>query len=332
MAPADHDVPRAGVLVTPLGTPAAPDRQALRAYLCQLLSDPRVVDLNPVLWKLLLRLIILPLRSARAAARYRAIWTSAGSPLLVHSRAQVNGLRERLGDGFMVVLGMRYGEPSLAYAMAQLNGAGIGRILVFPMFPQFSCSTTGSVYAAAFRAADGKRWTPALRYVPPHHDDPGYLQALCQTIRDHISASGTEPDRHLFSFHSLPQRYVDEGDPYLEHCRTTAHRLAQALGLHDHQWALSFHSRFGREQWLQPATDDLLRRWGKDRQGRVLVTCPGFTADCLETLDDIGVAARQVYIQAGGEALERVPCLNAHPAWLDAMAAMVRRETAGWME
>jgi protoporphyrin/coproporphyrin ferrochelatase len=337
--PNDH-VPGVGVLVVQLGTPAAPTKEALRPFLAQFLSDPRVIDLNPLKWQLILRFIILRKRPARSAALYRNVWTDAGSPLMVHARAQVAGLQLRLGDGCRVVLGMRYGEPSVGDAMRSLVDAGIQRIVVFPMFPQFSCSTTGSIYDAVTQAANGRRcplffdrrrYMPALRYVPPYYDDPGYIAALRATIEDDIEAWGQRPERYLFTFHGLPQRYVDEGDPYRGHCETSARLLARALELSESQWVLGFQSRFGKEKWLTPYTDELLRDMGQQGVGSLAAACPGFTADCLETTDEIGREGGRLFADAGGQVLRLTPCLNAHPVWLDAMADIVRRESAGWV-
>lgn len=341
MAHTDEDCGRVGVLVAQLGTPSAPTSKALRTFLAEFLSDPRVVDVNPVLWQLILRLFILPRRSARSAALYRNVWTEAGSPLLVHLRAQVEGLRQRLGHRYEIVLGMRYGEPDLAGAMQALTAAGIDRILVFPMFPQFSSSMTGSIYDAAARAANGrscplffehKRRMPALRYVPPYYGDPAYIGALSTVISEHVAAAERTPDRYLFSFHGIPQRYADEGDPYRHQCEVTARQLAAALELRKEQWVLGFQSRFGRGKWVQPYTGHVLERLGREGVGDVEAVCPGFTADCLETLDEIGRQGRNTFVEAGGQSLQLAPCLNAHSAWLDAMEHMVRRETAGWTE
>jgi ferrochelatase len=255
-----------------------------------------------------------------------------GSPLLVHSRAQVAGVQERLGAGYKVVLGMRYGSPSIESAIHELAQAGVDRILVFPMFPQFSSATTGSIYDAVNHTAMGRRARnmPTLRFVAPYYDHPAYIDALKTTIEESVEHSGAQPDKYLFSFHGIPQRYVDEGDPYRQHSEITAQHLADALHLRPQQWTISFQSQFGREPWLQPYTDAILVELGQHGVRRLVAACPGFTADCLETLDEVGREGAHQFAEGGGEYLQLVPCLNSHPAWLDAMATMVREETLGW--
>lgn len=328
-----------GVLVAALGTPDAPTPAALRPYLKEFLSDRRVVDANPLLWQLILRLVVLPRRPARSAALYQRIWTPEGSPLLVYSRRQAAELQARLGDSFRVVLGMRYGQPSIAAAVAQLEAEGIDRILVLPMFPQFSSSTTASIYDAVVRAANGrrcplfferKRALPTLRFAPPYYDHPGYLAALRSGVERVMRAMPRPPERFLFSFHGVPQRFVDGGDPYRAQAETTARLLADALGLKPDQWLLTFQSRFGREPWLTPYTDEALIELARSGVKSVLVACPGFTADCLETLDELGREAARTFYAAGGESFQLVPCLNDQPDWLDAMADLVYQETSGW--
>ena len=328
-----------GVLVAQLGTPQAPTARALRPYLRQFLSDPRVIDLHPLRWYPILYLFVLTRRPARSAALYANIWTDEGSPLMVHSQAQTQGLQERLGAEYRVVLGMRYGEPSIARAVQSLESEGIERILVFPMFPQFSCATTGSIYDAVNRAAlgrrcpwffDRKRQMPALRFVPPYADHPAYINALKQSVAEAVTRLNWTPDRYLITFHGIPQRYVDEGDPYRRQCEETAHQLATALGLADDEWVSGFQSRFGKEPWLEPYTEEVLERLGSQGVRRLVAICPGFTADCLETLDEIGREGAEQFAHGGGQQFHLVPCLNDHPAWLDAMATIARQELAGW--
>ena len=328
-----------GVLVAQLGTPQAPTARALRPYLRQFLSDPRVIDLHPLRWYPILYLFVLTRRPARSAALYANIWTDEGSPLMVHSQAQTRGLQERLGADYRVVLGMRYGEPSIERAVQSLEQEGIERILVFPMFPQFSCATTGSIYDAANRAALGrrcpwffarKRQMPALRFVPPYADHPAYINALKQSVAEAVARLSWTPDRYLITFHGIPQRYVDEGDPYRRQCEETAHQLATALSLADDEWVSGFQSRFGKEPWLEPYTEEVLARLGGQGVRRLVAICPGFTADCLETLDEIGREGAEQFAHGGGQQFHLAPCLNDHPAWLDAMAAIARQELAGW--
>ena len=330
-----------GVLLAQLGTPSAPTAAALRPYLKQFLSDRRVIDLNPLKWLPVLYLFVLTRRPSRSARLYGRIWRPDGSPLMVHSRAQENGLQRRLGNSYRVILGMRYGQPSIAEAMRTLATENIERILVFPMFPQFSASTTGSIYDAVVRAAlgrrcplffDRRRLMPTLRFVPPYYDHPAYIEALKVSIQENIARLERSPDCFLITFHGIPQRYVDEGDPYRRHCETTARLLAEALGLKPEEWITGFQSRFGREQWLQPYTEDLLLTLGGKGMRALVATCPGFTADCLETLDEIGNEGADQFHRGGGRQFHLTPCLNSHPAWLDAMATIAGRETAGWID
>jgi ferrochelatase len=332
-----------GVLVAQLGTPDAPTAKALRPYLAQFLSDMRVIDYNPLYWQPILRLIILRTRPQRSARLYARIWMDEGSPLLHYSNAQVEGLQARLGDNYRVILGMRYGNPSITDAIRTLECEGINRILVFSMFPQYSSTTTASIYDAVYTAAAGrrcplfherKRFIPTLRFIEPYYDHPGYIQALKLRVEETVKAWGTTPDKYVLTFHGIPDRYVRTGDPYRAQSEYTAQRLADALHLSPDQWTISFQSRFGPEEWLQPYTEKTLE--GLHQQGveRVLVFSPGFTADCLETLDELGNEGRDQFVEGGGKAenFRLAPCLNDHPFWLDTMADIVRREAQGWSE
>tara|TARA_B100000809_G_scaffold204748_1_gene206208 strand:- start:708 stop:1781 length:1074 start_codon:yes stop_codon:yes gene_type:complete len=337
-SPARPD-PRVGVLIAQLGTPEAPTAKALRPYLRQFLSDRRVIDLHPLKWWPILYLFILTRRPARSARLYQRIWTKDGSPLLVHSRAQQEGVQTRLGDGYRVLVGMRYGHPSIDVAMAQFAAEGIERIVVLPMFPQFSCATTGSIYDAVTRAAFGRRGTfffdrrrrmPTIRFIPPYFEHADYIDSLKVIVEEQVQAMGSVPDRYLITFHGIPRRYVEEGDPYRQHCLRTGQLLADALGLQSEQWVQGFQSRFGKEEWLQPYTEDVLAGLPDEGVKKLLATCPGFTADCLETVDEIGHEGGEIFRAAGGELLHLAPCLNAHPRWLDAMTSIVRSEASGW--
>lgn len=328
-----------GVLIAQLGTPEAPTAKALRPYLREFLSDPRVIDLNPLKWLPILYLFILPRRPARSARLYKRIWTDQGSPLLVHSRAQMEGVQARLGPGFRVRLGMRYGNPGIGAAMQAFADEGIERIVVLPMFPQFSCSTTGSIYDAVTRAAFGRRCPlffdrrrrmPSLRFVPPYYDHPDYIDSLRLIVEEQVKTLDDDPDRYLITFHGIPLRYVEEGDPYRDQCLRTGQLLADALQLKPEQWVQGFQSRFGKEEWLQPYTEDVLAELPAQGVSTLLATCPGFTTDCLETVDEVGTEGGEIFTKAGGERLHLAPCLNAHPRWLDAMAGIVRTEAAGW--
>ncbi|MDA0334562.1 MAG: ferrochelatase [bacterium] len=331
--------PPVGVLIAQLGTPQAPTAKALRPYLREFLSDRRVIDLHPLKWLPILYLFILTRRPARSARLYQRIWTDEGSPLLLYSRAQESGVQARLGDGFRVIVGMRYGKPGIDAAMAQFAAEGIERIVVLPMFPQFSCSTTGSIYDGVTRAAfgrrcplffDRRRQMPTLRFVPPYYDHPEYIESLKVIVEEQVQTLKRAPDRYLITFHGIPLRYVEEGDPYRDQCLRTGQLLADALALQPEQWVQGFQSRFGKEEWLQPYTEDVLAELPGQGVRSLVATCPGFTADCLETLDEIGTEGGEIFRHAGGEQLHLAPCLNAHPRWLDAMASIIRSEAAGW--
>lgn len=332
---------RIGVLLGQLGTPDAPTPAALRRYLKQFLSDMRVIDYNPFFWQLLLRGIILNTRPRRSAKLYQRIWLPEGSPLLVYSQAQVAGLQARLGDGFKVVLGMRYGNPSIQAAFDAFEAEGIDRIIVLPMFPQFSSTTTSSIYDAVYQAAAGrrcplfhqrKRYTPSLHFVPPYYTHPAYIDAMCQHLSEQLQQLKPAPDRVIISFHGIPNRYIQTGDPYREHCEQTAAALAQAMGWRDDQWQMSFQSRFGPEKWLEPYTDETLERLAHDGVERPAVFSPGFVTDCLETLDELGNEGREQFAEGGGkpENFHFIPCLNQHTAWLDALAQLVSDNMSAW--
>lgn len=310
-----------GVLLVNLGSPAAPTAAAVRRYLKQFLSDRRVVDLPPLLWQPILRGIILTTRPRRSARLYRSVWTAQGAPLVVNTRRQAAGLAMRLaGQGVPVAFAMSYGTPSLAEGLAQL--AGCRQVLVLPMFPQHSASTHGAVFDALATALRPAMRLPALRFVADFHDHPGYIDALAASVRAHWAAHG-RGERLLMSFHGLPQRNIDRGDPYAEQCTRTAHLLAGALDLKDGQWQLAYQSRFGKARWLEPATDATLRAWGRQGLTRVDVICPGFVADCLETLEEIAVGGRHIFQAAGGGQFQYIASLNDSPAWLDALADLV---------
>lgn len=330
-----------GVLLAQLGTPDAPTAKALRPYLRQFLSDRRVIDYPPIVWQPILHGILLRLRPRRSARAYRRIWQAKGSPLMIHSRAQVSALQERLGGSFRVVLGMTYGNPSIESAIQALEREGIDRIVVLPMFPQFSSTTTSCIYDAVFRTAAGrngtlfhdhKRFTPALRFVAPYYDHPAFIEAMRMHLRREIDKLDQPPDMYLISFHGLPNRYIQTGDPYRSHCETTATLLAAAMGWRDDEWTLAFQSRFGPEEWLQPYTEDVLAELPKRDFERPFVFSPGFVTDCLETLDELGIEGLEQFEQGGGqpENYHLAPCLNATPGFMVALAEIVLADSAGW--
>lgn len=322
-----------GVLVTNLGTPDAPTSRALRRYLREFLGDPRVVEAPRLVWWVVLNLIVLPFRPRRSAALYRSIWTTEGSPLLVTSRSQTRELAERLerslGHPLPVALGMRYGNPSIRSALRELAEAGCDRILVLPLYPQYSGSTTGSTFDAIGMELEGWRSVPGLRTVRSYATDDGYIAALAASVRSHWECHG-RGERLLMSFHGIPQRYEKEGDPYASECRATAKALAAELDLEPQRWIMTFQSRFGREPWLQPYTDETLMEWGRAGIGPVDTICPGFSADCLETLEEMAITNRKLYEGVGGEGYRYIPALNDRPDHLDALAAIAVRHLKEW--
>lgn len=323
-----------GVLLTNLGTPSAPTPAALRRYLAEFLWDRRVVEVPRALWWLVLHGVILRTRPARSARKYQAIWTAQGSPLLAISRRQATALQavlaQRSSRPIHVALGMRYGTPSIATALAELRDAGAQRLLVLPLYPQYSAATTASTFDAVSTALRSWRWLPELRFINHYHDHPAYLDALATQLA--AQGIGQAGERLLLSFHGLPQRTLLAGDPYYCQCQKTARLLAQRLGLHEQQWAVAFQSRFGGAEWLQPYTSTLLADWARNGVKRVAIACPGFAADCLETLEEIAVENRQIFLTAGGAEYRYLPALNDAPSHISALSALVQQHTAGWTE
>ncbi|NIV75670.1 MAG: ferrochelatase [Gammaproteobacteria bacterium] len=324
-----------GVLVTNLGTPDAPTTAALRRYLAEFLSDPRVVEAPRLLWWLVLHGVILRIRPRRSAEAYRRVWDQEGSPLKRIAERQTAALHARLqrsyGDPVHVVLGMRYGEPSLARALETLREANVERLLVLPLYPQYSATSTASTFDALTDVLRRWRRLPELRFVTHYHDHPGYVAALAASIREAWEAEGI-PERLLFSFHGIPQRYFRAGDPYFCHCQKTARLVAERLDLPPARWTVAFQSRFGREPWLEPYTDHLLREWGEQGVRRVAVVCPGFSADCLETLEEIAMLNRDVFLAAGGESFHYIPALNERADHMEALAELILERTQDWRE
>ncbi len=317
-------MPRAGVLLVNLGSPEAPTAPALRRYLGEFLSDPRVVDLPRWLWLPLLYGVVLPRRAPRSAALYARIWTPEGSPLVTSGRRLAERLGEVLGDRFVVAAAMRYGAPSLEDGLARLQASGCATALVVPLFPQYSEATFGSIVARVGQVA--ARPSLQVRCVAPYPTDAGYLDALAARCRDTLAAGPV--DHHVFSFHGVPQRVIARGDPYREQCAATADALAARLGLPADRWTLAWQSRFGPGAWLEPATDRVVPELAA-RAPRVLVCTPGFAADCLETIDEIGRDLDERFRAAGGQELRRVPCLDEHPRWVEALATIVRAQAEG---
>jgi ferrochelatase len=321
-----------GVLLINLGTPDAPTPGAIRRYLAEFLSDPRVIELPSWLWQLVLRGIILPLRPRKLAPRYAEIWLDSGSPLLVYSQDLAEAVGRALDAwhaDVRVVLGMRYGSPSVEDALARLREQGCERILVVPMYPQYAASTTATAVDAVTAAVARWRDQPALRFVKRYYDEPGYVAALAQRVRQHWQENG-KPDRLLLSFHGLPRVVVEQGDPYFRDCMETAGLIRQALGEDGNLVHVGFQSRFGAQKWLEPYTLPTLREWARQGVARVDVMCPGFLADCLETLEEIQMQCRDAFLQAGGREFRYIACLNGDEAWAGALAGLISRQLSGW--
>lgn len=331
--PHDHGrAERTGVLLCNLGTPDAPTPPALRRYLAEFLADRRVVEIPPVLWKPILHGIVLRTRPAKSAAKYASIWTAEGSPLKVWTEKQAKLLRGYLGErGASVELAyaMRYGQPSIAAQLDALKAAGVTRVLVLPLYPQYSGTTTASVVDAVSAWAARVRFVPELRFVLHYHDHPLYIEALARRVQGHWQAHG-RPDQLVMSFHGVPRRTLTLGDPYHCECHKTARLLAERLGLTASQYRVTFQSRFGKAEWLQPYTEPTLQEMGKAGVGRVDVMCPGFVGDCIETLEEIAMEGRQAFLTAGGKEFQYIPCLNDQHEWIAALAAIAQQHLAGW--
>jgi ferrochelatase len=330
----EHGLPvTTGVLVVNLGTPEAPTTAAVRRFLKQFLSDPRVVEYPRLLWWLILNLIILTIRPSRSREAYAKIWTDEGSPLMIYSQAIASALGERLkdeaGDPIVVELAMTYGEPSVDQAIDRLLAAGARRILTVPLYPQYSGTTTAAVFDAVMRKMGKLRWIPEARYVNDYHDAPGYIDALATNIREYWSTNG-RGEQLLMSFHGVPTSTLLKGDPYHCQCRKTARLLAEALELGDDEWTMSFQSRVGREEWLRPYTDETVRSLGAAKTARLDVVCPGFSTDCLETLEEIAMQNAEFFEEAGGGDLHYIPALNAREDHVDLLAGIVRHHILGW--
>ncbi|MBZ0104501.1 MAG: ferrochelatase [Sulfuricella denitrificans] len=334
--PHTHGIPsRTGILLINLGTPEAPTRQALRPYLKQFLSDPRVVEIPRWLWWLILNGVILNTRPGKSAQKYAQIWTPEGSPLLAHTRKQAKMLQGYLGERTQVPLvveyAMRYGNPSVPSAIASLRKQGCERILALPLYPQYAASSTASALDAVFQTLLQSRNMPELRTVRHYHDHPGYIQALANSVREHWQQHG-RPDQLIMSFHGVPRYTLDKGDPYHCECHKTGRLLAEALGLKPDNFQITFQSRFGRAEWVQPYTAPTLKMLGKKGVKRVDVICPGFAADCLETLEEIAMECKADFLRAGGQEFHYIPCLNERDDWLRALCDITLNHLQGWLQ
>ncbi|MBB1489248.1 ferrochelatase [Oceanospirillum sp. D5] len=316
-----------GILLVNLGTPDAPTPAAVKRYLAEFLHDYRVVDLSRWLWCPILHGIILNTRPKRVAAAYASIWTEQGSPLLAISQQQQKALQAKLKyDGYdiPVELAMTYGNPSMSAGLDALVAKGVEEIIVLPLYPQYSATTTGAVFDQLARVIAKRREFPAITFIRDYYQSESYIEALANSVREHWQEKG-KGNRLLVSFHGIPQRYADNGDPYPEHCKATARALADKLELEDRQWICSFQSRFGKEEWIKPYTDVTLEQWAEEIE-RVDVICPAFSVDCLETLEEIQVENRDLFVEKGGQELSYIPALNDRPDHIEMMAELVRQK------
>jgi protoporphyrin/coproporphyrin ferrochelatase len=318
------------ILLINLGTPDSPTPQALRRYLKQFLSDPRVIEIPRALWLPILHGFVLNTRPVRSARKYASVWYPEGSPLRVHSERQARLLGERFGPEVRVELAMRYGAPSIPDALARLKSEGCERVLVFPLYPQYAASTTASALDQVAEFLRRTRNVPEIRLVKHFHDHPAYIEALAGLIRECWRQSGP-PDRLVISFHGLPRYTLARGDPYCRECHQTARLLAGRLGLPDGRWEASFQSRFGRTEWIKPYTTSVLSEYGLQGVRRVDVVCPGFVADCLETLEEVGIEGRKTFLDAGGVEFNLIPCLNERPEWIRALEDIARQHLGEWL-
>ena len=332
----EHGRPESlGVLIVNLGTPSSPSAADVRRYLREFLWDPRVVEVPRPLWWLILHGFILRFRPSRSARAYRKVWTADGSPLLLHSRAVADSVQDSLGERVAgpvnVELAMTYGAPTIRSALAKLIERGSQRIVCLPLYPQYSGTTTGSVFDLVTRELQRQRWVPEFRFINHYHDAEGYIAASVQNIRDYWASHG-RGDHLLFSFHGLPRKNLLRGDPYHCHCLKTARLIAESLGLNDDFWTVAFQSRVGREEWLRPYTDETIVALGEGGLQRLDVVCPGFAADCLETLEEIAMQNAGFFTEAGGGELHYIPCLNARDDHVAFLTRLIEKHISGWQE
>lgn len=319
--------PKVGVLLINLGTPDAPEARAVRRYLAEFLSDPRVIEIHPIAWKPILHGFVLRTRPKKSAEAYNQVWTNEGSPLRAIAHRQAEALRTRLPDA-SVHYAMRYGNPGIAAALDNMASEGCTRILAAPLYPQYCAATTATANDAVFGALARMRWQPALRTLPPYYDDPLYIDALTKNLTRQLGALDFEPERLLLSFHGMPVRTLELGDPYHCHCKKTARLLGDALG---REVDVAFQSRFGRAKWLEPATDSTLASLAQQGLKSVAIAAPGFSADCIETLEELGIRGRRTFLEAGGGKFALLNCLNDSPESIAMLERLIERELAGWL-
>jgi protoporphyrin/coproporphyrin ferrochelatase len=334
--PKDHPavtIGKVGVLLINLGTPDAPTPSAVRRYLAEFLSDKRVVELPALLWQPILRGIILTVRPRKTAKLYAHVWDkqSNQSPLKMHSEAQAAALQGAWGDDVVVAYAMRYGNPAIGVVLDQLRDQGCDRLFIAPLYPQYSMATTGTVLAAVFDHLNKRRWMPAVRTLPPYHDDPIYIGALADSVRTHLAGLEFRPDALLASFHGMPQVTLTKGDPYHCQCHKSGRLLREALAVADVDVRVSFQSRFGKQTWLQPYSIDSVRQFPEQGIKSLVVVAPGFSVDCLETLEEIQSELREAFVAAGGAQFSYIPCLNASAGGVNMLQRIIGRELAGWI-
>jgi protoporphyrin/coproporphyrin ferrochelatase len=332
--PGDHPAVKSGgvgVLIVNLGTPDAPEKGPVKRYLAEFLSDRRVVEIPAIAWQPILRGIILNTRPKKSAHAYSQVWSEEGSPLAVITRKQAEAMQARLGDDVTVDWAMRYGTPSIAERIQALMDAGCERILLAPLYPQYSAATTATVVDKAADKLRTMRWQPSLRTLPPYHDDPAYIDALADDLSRQLDALAFAPEVLLLSFHGMPQRTLELGDPYHCHCQKTSRLLQERLARAGLRFRTTFQSRFGPAKWLGPATDDTLEEEAQAGTKRLAIAAPGFSADCLETLEELAIQGREQFTEAGGEQFAALSCLNTSPAGLTMLEQLLRRELSGWI-
>jgi protoporphyrin/coproporphyrin ferrochelatase len=330
LIPADHpkvEQGRIGVLLVNLGTPDAPEAKAVRRYLAEFLSDPRVIEIPKIAWLPILHGIILRTRPKKSAHAYKQVWTEAGSPLAAITRRQAEALQPLVEPGIIVDFAMRYGNPGIRASIENMVALGCGRILVAPLYPQYCAATTATAMDAVFAALANMRHQPTLRSLPPYYDEPLYIDALVTSLERQLGALDFKPQRLLLSFHGMPQRTLKLGDPYHCHCQKTARLLGERLSI---QTDIAFQSRFGRAKWLEPATDKVLAAYPAQGVKRIAIAAPGFSADCVETIEELGIRGRETFLGAGGETFARLDCLNDSSEGVTMLQALISRELAGW--
>lgn len=330
--PPDHPTipPRkVGVLLVNLGTPDTPEAASVRKYLAEFLSDPRVIEIPRYVWKPILHGVILRTRPKKSAHAYGQVWTEEGSPLAVITRNQARALKQRWGDRLTIDWAMRYGSPGIGPAIHKLKEAGCERILLAPLYPQYCAATTATANDLAFATLATMRWQPAMRTLPPYHDAPDYIDALQASLERQLAALDFTPDRLLLSYHGMPERTLHKGDPYHCHCRKTSRLLADRLSI---ATDTAFQSRFGRAKWLEPATENVLAAYPTQGVRKIAIAAPGFSADCIETIEELGIRGKETFVEAGGTHFARLDCLNDSTEGMDMLDSLIRRELAGWVD